>query len=85
MQLHIAYLKKTDHLFLYHLATHLKSLFASKNKDFLKFTICHSKYFSIIRATYEQHAEEDDPERIQQIIERSVEDAQWIVKKYNKK
>jgi len=42
-------------------------------------------YSKQIRATYEQHAEEDDPERIQQIIERSIEDAQWIVKKYNKK
>ena len=34
---------------------------------------------------YIQHAEEDDPERLKQIIERSVEDAEWIVKKYSKK
>ena len=30
---------------------------------------------------YQQHAEEDDQERIKQIIQRSVEDADWIVKK----
>ena len=36
------------------------------------------------RAGYQQHAEEDDPERLTQIIERSVEDAEWIVKKYTK-
>ena len=28
-----------------------------------------------------QHAEEDDPQRIEAIISRAVEDADWIVKK----
>ncbi len=32
----------------------------------------------------EQHAEEDDPERLQQIYDRAIEDAEWIVKKYKK-
>ena len=36
------------------------------------------------RKEYEQHTEEDDPERIQQIIDRAVRDAEWILKKYNK-
>ena len=36
------------------------------------------------RKEYEQHVEEDDPERIQQIIDRAVRDAEWILKKYNK-
>ena len=30
---------------------------------------------------YQQHADEDDPERVQQIIQRSIEDAEWILKK----
>ena len=30
-----------------------------------------------------QHSDELDPERLQQIIDRSIEDANWIVKKYN--
>ena len=30
---------------------------------------------------YEQHVDETDPERLQQIIERSIQDADWIVNK----
>ena len=40
------------------------------------------KYF---RKEYEQHREEDDPERIQQIMDRAVKDAEWILKKYTNK
>ena len=36
------------------------------------------------RKEYEQHCEEDDPERIQQIMDRAVKDAEWILKKYTK-
>jgi len=39
-------------------------------------------YKKSIRHGYEQHIDEKDPERIQQIIDRSIEDANWIVKKY---
>jgi len=39
-------------------------------------------YKNSIRHGYEQHTDEKDPERIQQIIDRSIEDAQWIVNKY---
>jgi len=42
-------------------------------------------YKSSIRHGYEQHSDEKDPERIQQIIDRSIEDADWIVKKYSQK
>lgn len=42
-------------------------------------------YRTQIRAGFYQHAEEDDPQRIEAIISRAVEDADWIVKKYNKK
>lgn len=41
-------------------------------------------YSKQIRAGCEQHAEEDDPERLQQIYDRAIEDAEWIVKKYKK-
>jgi len=40
-------------------------------------------YRESIRHGYEQHSDELDPERLQQIIDRSIEDANWIVKKYN--
>ena len=33
---------------------------------------------------FEQHTDETDPERIKQIIERSIEDSDWIVKKVGK-
>ena len=36
------------------------------------------------RKEYDQHREEDDQERIQQIMERAVMDAEWILEKYNK-
>jgi len=42
-------------------------------------------YSKQIRAGFEQHAGEDDQERLKQIISRSIEDADWVVKKYNKK
>ena len=38
----------------------------------------------VFRTEYDQHREEDDPERIQQIMERAVRDAEWIIKKYKK-
>ena len=38
-------------------------------------------YQKSIRHGFEQHKEEDDPERIEQIISRSIEDAHWILKK----
>ena len=42
------------------------------------------KQNDVCRKEYEQHSEEDDPERVQQIIDRAVRDAEWILKKYNK-
>ena len=41
----------------------------------------HSTCFCCCLQGYEQHSDERDPERIQQIIDRSIEDADWIVKK----
>lgn len=37
-------------------------------------------FYSVFQG-FEQHADETDPERIRQIIERSIQDAAWIVKK----
>ena len=34
-----------------------------------------------IRQGFKSHADEDDPERIQQIISRAMEDAKWIAQK----
>ena len=39
---------------------------------------------SFFRKEYEQHSEEDDQERVQQIMERAVRDAEWILNKYKK-
>ena len=33
---------------------------------------------------YSQHTEEDDPERIEQIIKRAKQDAQWVIEKVAK-
>ena len=40
--------------------------------------------FDYFRTEYDQHREEDDQERIQQIMERAVKDAEWILQKYKK-
>ena len=32
---------------------------------------------------YEQHQDEADPERIKQMIDQSIKDAEWIVNKVN--
>ncbi|XP_050177675.1 LYR motif-containing protein 9 [Myiozetetes cayanensis] len=37
-----------------------------------------------IRQSFKVHADEDDPERIQQIIKRAIEDADWVMNKYKK-
>ncbi|KAK5869047.1 hypothetical protein PBY51_010010 [Eleginops maclovinus] len=42
-------------------------------------------YRHSIRQGYNSHADEDDPERIQIIVQRAVADADWILKKYSKK
>jgi hypothetical protein len=40
-------------------------------------------YFNL--QSYKQHVNEKDPERIQQIIQRSLEDGEWVMKKVRMK
>lgn len=42
-------------------------------------------YRRSVKKEYEQHWDETDPERVQQIMERAVRDAEWIQTKYAKK
>ncbi|XP_040902642.1 LYR motif-containing protein 9 [Toxotes jaculatrix] len=42
-------------------------------------------YRHTIRQGYNSHSDEDDPERIQMIIQRAIADADWILHKYTKK
>jgi len=37
-----------------------------------------------VRQQFISHNDEVDPQRIQQILERAVEDSEWILKKYTK-
>lgn len=37
-----------------------------------------------IKQEFNSHSDESNPERIQQIIERAVRDADWVVQKYQK-
>lgn len=39
-------------------------------------------YKHSIKQSYKQHILETDPQRIKQIIERALEDASWVMKKY---
>ncbi|XP_035478756.1 LYR motif-containing protein 9 [Scophthalmus maximus] len=48
-------------------------------------TATQQHYKHAIRQGYNSHADEDDPERIQMIIQRAVTDAEWILDKYTKK
>ncbi|XP_055577193.1 LYR motif-containing protein 9 isoform X1 [Falco cherrug] len=41
-------------------------------------------YRHAVRQSFKVHADEDDPERIQQIIKRAIEDADWVMSKYKK-
>uniref|UniRef100_A0A8V1AMN6 LYR motif-containing protein 9 n=1 Tax=Gallus gallus TaxID=9031 RepID=A0A8V1AMN6_CHICK len=41
-------------------------------------------YKHAIRQSFKVHADEDDPDRIQQIIKRAIEDADWVMNKYKK-
>ncbi|XP_032056581.1 LYR motif-containing protein 9 isoform X1 [Aythya fuligula] len=41
-------------------------------------------YRHAIRQSFKVHADEDNPERIQQIIKRAIEDADWVMNKYKK-
>ena len=38
---------------------------------------------NLIPQGYSQHTEEDDPERIKQIVKRAKQDAKWVVEKVN--
>ncbi|XP_064210669.1 LYR motif-containing protein 9 [Tribolium castaneum] len=41
------------------------------------------KYYKfMIKQSFKQHVNETDPQRIQQIVARSYEDADWVLKKY---
>ncbi|KAL4647221.1 LYR motif-containing protein 9 isoform X3 [Arapaima gigas] len=42
-------------------------------------------YRHAVRQGFNSHADEDDPERIWQIIRRAIVDADWILEKYSKK
>ncbi|XP_006640989.1 LYR motif-containing protein 9 [Lepisosteus oculatus] len=41
-------------------------------------------YRHAVRQSFASHADEDDPERIQQIIRRAIVDADWVMDKYKK-
>nr|DBA34250.1 TPA: hypothetical protein GDO54_001829 [Pyxicephalus adspersus] len=38
-------------------------------------------YKHAVRQSFQVHADEDDPDRIQQIIKRAIEDADWVMNK----
>ncbi|KAK7867559.1 hypothetical protein R5R35_004312 [Gryllus longicercus] len=42
-------------------------------------------YKHAIKQSYKQHILETDQQRVQQIIKRAVEDAEWVIKKYTEK
>uniref|UniRef100_A0A452DTF6 LYR motif-containing protein 9 n=1 Tax=Capra hircus TaxID=9925 RepID=A0A452DTF6_CAPHI len=42
-------------------------------------------YKHAVRQSFRVHSDEDNPERIQQIIKRAIEDADWILNKQNTK
>ncbi|MEE6468766.1 hypothetical protein FKM82_008372 [Ascaphus truei] len=41
-------------------------------------------YKHSVQQSFRVHADEDDPQRIQQIIKRAIEDADWVMNKYKK-
>ncbi|CAM9758303.1 unnamed protein product [Bubo scandiacus] len=41
-------------------------------------------YRHAVRQSFKVHADEDNPERIQQIIKRAIEDADWVMNKFKR-
>lgn len=41
-------------------------------------------YKFAVKQSYKQHKAESDPERVKEIINKSIEDAKWIINKYTK-
>ncbi|CAG4910350.1 unnamed protein product [Colias eurytheme] len=41
-------------------------------------------YKFAVKQSYKQHKSESDPERIKEIVTKSIGDAKWIINKYNK-
>lgn len=41
-------------------------------------------YKHSVKQSFKQHIIEPDQERVQQIMEKAVQDAEWVVKKYTK-
>ncbi|KAM9733843.1 LYR motif-containing protein 9 [Menidia menidia] len=48
-------------------------------------TAMQKHYQHAIRQGYNSHSDENDPERIQMMIQRAITDADWILDKYTKK
>jgi len=44
-----------------------------------------SYYKHHVKQAYNSHSDENDQERIQQIIERAVDDSSWVLEKYSNK
>ena len=45
-------------------------------------TAAQPYYRNYVRQGYTSHSDEEDPERVRQIIARALEDADWIAQKY---
>lgn len=43
----------------------------------------HYKHF--VRQSFNSHADETDPERVEEIIQQALKDADWVLKKYEKR
>jgi len=55
-----------------------------KRVGMLPFDLMLADAFCFTVQGYGQHADESDPERLEQIYQRAVQDAKWIVDKYAK-
>ncbi|CAH2263972.1 jg16383 [Pararge aegeria aegeria] len=42
-------------------------------------------YKFAVKQSYKQHKSETDPDRVKEIIQKSISDAKWILKKYSNK
>ena len=55
-------------------------MYSTINQLHRKFHL-HLMVIFLFFQSYNSHADESDPDRIQQIIQRSVDDAEWVLKK----
>lgn len=74
-----------SHILLASKITTPKALYKHLMRECAKLPLGAKEYYKHhVRQSFKQHVFEPDPKRIEEIIDRALQDAVWVVKKYTK-